>query len=536
MLFCFINNLLFHFFVSSQCLIFVCLQIVFLKTLLTLVSFPSLLSGLFVLLFISFIFTTNAFLSHRTSVNAHASSIQCSNINSFGSNANIFYGTLIVSVLLPFFVCLVAFIYWFLLAPRFKCLSCGKELKITSCCPRKNPFNVHRDANRSTTKGVVADRWKVAISKMSSMETRKKHSTRDGFIVTNVLLIYILNPSIMKASFQLFQETRICGESFWVVDDSVKSFEGLHLLMILTVALPSLVFYGLICPCLAVFYIKKHKDRDTNHKLIFRFGLLYSGFSPNYWWYEIIMYIRKMSTVIIVTFAASNSQQVHITLGVLVVLLTLHEHLKPFENNKDTISKKKTNERLHRLEASSLFILIVMVWAAVFFILNTCNMHLCDVLGFIVLIANIGFGLACGLLVVTSCTKKHHVADKLSTLYGSMTASSKSNRTMSEANEMEDSSNTGSSNNNSNSIRSNHDDSIKLNPLAEKNQETSVEIGIEMASPSIVDRYRRLENMKRKENSKDTRPVPSHSTSTSTARLSIVGSDINVFSNPLNNT
>ena len=67
---------------------------------------------------------------------------------------------------------------------------------------------------------------------------------------------------------------------------------------------------------------------------MFRFGLLFSGFSPQYWWYEIILFFRKLGVIFIVTFASSNEQQLHIAMGLLVILLYLQEHIRKCQGSK----------------------------------------------------------------------------------------------------------------------------------------------------------------------------------------------------------
>ena len=95
--------------------------------------------------------------------------------------------------------------------------------------------------------------------------------------------------------------------------------------------------------------------------------LLYSGFAPKYWYYELILFLRKLLIILIVTFASSNEQQLHIALGVLVVLLYLLEHLRPYNAVGASTKDRVVQNRLHRTESLSLLILIGMVWSAVFF-------------------------------------------------------------------------------------------------------------------------------------------------------------------------
>jgi hypothetical protein len=64
------------------------------------------------------------------------------------TQATIFYITLTCSVLLPFLMMLVTFVYWFVCAPRSKALSCGRELRRSPLCPDRNPLRVQQQRRR----------------------------------------------------------------------------------------------------------------------------------------------------------------------------------------------------------------------------------------------------------------------------------------------------------------------------------------------------------------------------------------------------
>ena len=311
---------------------------------------------------------------------------------------------------------LLSFIYWFVLAPRCKVLSCGKTLRETSWCPEKNPFS-SSNGNAKDGNDVQDANETYSTTQNKSNSTPIQHSTRDAWIVTNVLILYIFNPNIMKMSLQMLQKETICGVEYWSRDDTVDFSSNIHQTWIMTVAVPSLLLYGLVFNLLAVLYIGRHHDRQTNKKLMFRFGLLYSGFAPDYWWYELILYLRKLTIIMIVTFASSNAQQLHFALGTLIVLLYFQEHIMPFENSKGTVAEKLINKKLHRLESCSLLVLISMIWTGVFFVIG-CNDNdgVCSFLGVAVLGGNVVFIILCAAFFLQAFDKKHHLSEKMSKL------------------------------------------------------------------------------------------------------------------------
>merc|ERR1711865_449619 len=228
----------------------------------------------------------------------------------------------------------------------------------------------------------------------------------------------------------MFHWESICGKLYWALDDTVEYSSLSHQFLIIAVAVPSILFYGIVLIVLAMIYIGLHADRQTNKKLMFRFGLMFSGFSPQYWWYEIVLFFRKMGVIFIVTFASSNEQQLHIAMGLLVILLYLQEHMRPFDNPEATDNAKIQSSKLHRMESFSMLVLIIMIWSAVFFVLG-CNDHdgLCSVLGVGVIFINIVFIGVVVVVFVQAFSKQNKLGYKLSHRMSAFTKSFQGSKT-----------------------------------------------------------------------------------------------------------
>ena len=324
--------------------------------------------------------TCMEFVSSFLSVNAAASSVQCG-VGGMSMN-DFYYGALVASVLLPFVMVGFTYMYWIVVVPHCKCLSCGITLKKSKWCP--NVYTIHNIVKRrfssidrrreystsshsenlengqsqETKRNSNGSNSKSNSTSNSTSHTKKLtdvHSTRDGWIITMVLMIYLLFPSIVKSSFQMLQYETVCGTKVWGQDNSVLFNSKKHQFMVFTVAIPALSFFAFLLPGIIMYYISKHPDRQTNKKLILRFGLLYSGYKPSLWYYELVLYVRKLSIILIVTFLGSYGQQLHVALGVLVVLLYLQEHLMPFEGVEGDGHDKEVNARLHRVESGMFF-------------------------------------------------------------------------------------------------------------------------------------------------------------------------------------
>ena len=62
-------------------------------------------------------------------------------------------------------------------------------------------------------------------------------------------------------------------------------------------------------------------------------GILYDGYdSKHYWWWEIVIQLRKFSVIFISAFIESREQQILLVLFVVVVSLFFTALLRPFYN------------------------------------------------------------------------------------------------------------------------------------------------------------------------------------------------------------
>ena len=310
---------------------------------------------------------------------ANNSAIHCSTVGDL-SVADIHYATLSIAVTLPFVICLISWLYWFIIVPKVPVLGCNKKLHISRCKLKKNPFA------RSRSDSHNHNHWK---------------STRDGWIATNVYIVYIVFPSIVRMSFETFQMQKICGIQYLAMDDT-EIFDGERRIFFADyVALPALLLYMLVLPVLIIVYLwKQHSVIFTNRKIVFRFGLLYSGYAKDRWYWEIFVVARKIVMIIIVTFGRSNKMQLHLASGVLTCILYLQERGKPFEEQNPSmllsVKEKKQHRMLHLSEISSLVVLLVMVWVAVFFNVSTCSQNWeCVVLSLLVFCSNLLFVAMC---------------------------------------------------------------------------------------------------------------------------------------------
>ena len=229
-------------------------------------------------------------------------------------------------------------------------------------------------------------------------------------------------------SFETFQRQNICGTQYLAMDDT-ELFDGDRRKIFSNyVALPALLLYMLVLPILTMVYLwKQHGVMWSNRKMVFRFGLLYSGYAKNRWYWEIFVVVRKILLIFIVTFGRSNESQLHYAMGVLICILYLQERGRPFEDhnqqststNKETTTKqKKQQHMLHLSEVGSLVVLLITVWVAVFFNVSPCSTEDwdCIALSCLVFLSNLLFVATCSYVGCRAFAERNNLNVKLSNM------------------------------------------------------------------------------------------------------------------------
>ena len=128
-----------------------------------------------------------------------------------------------------------------------------------------------------------------------------------------------------------FECVEICGTWSLAIDDKEECYgsNSRHTAMVFAVALPVVLLFGILCPLLVLVFLWSNREiLMTSKSLIFRFGLLYSGYAYSRWWWECLTLVRKILLISIVTFEPSDGSQVHLALGLMITMLYTQERGK----------------------------------------------------------------------------------------------------------------------------------------------------------------------------------------------------------------
>jgi len=266
-------------------------------------------------------------------------------------------------------------------------MACGRRLKRSTVCDLKKFSKDHRKTKAVQKKlSMQKNSIKQSRIRQMSLDDRRKRraslasddgemmSTRDAWVYSVTLIIYIMYPTLVRFPFELLQCRDVDGERWLERDLEERCFEGNHLTMLISVAIPALLLYALGIPLLSFATLNTHRHKLSTNKYRFRLGLLYSGYRPERFWWEIVVAARKVLIISMASFGFNERLQVHLVLGLMLILLICHYTFLPFDVHS------KDGELLHRVERNSLLALICMLWAGVVFNIDLgagCNSMLC---------------------------------------------------------------------------------------------------------------------------------------------------------------
>jgi len=195
---------------------------------------------------------------------------------------------------------------------------------------------------------------------------------------------------------------------------------GRHVWFAVGVGLPMLTFYAVVVPFLIVLRLRRARDQGDKKlespSLTFRFGLFFSGYRSDRYWWELVVLLRKIAIIIVSTFVAHDLNQLQLVLATLIVSLHLHHLQMPFGRGTPK------SDQLHYLEVYSVSLLIFFAWSGVYFTVsgNFCAAHgaeWCIILVVLLIFLNVLYVLALvGKFFAAWCKDKKNLRVRLQKL------------------------------------------------------------------------------------------------------------------------
>eukprot|EP00347_Sterkiella_histriomuscorum_P014612 403360218 len=170
--------------------------------------------------------------------------------------------------------------------------------------------------------------WKVI--KKQTIQNYKRQ-----VIVSTIVVIYTLHPTITRLSTSLFFCMEIDKNEEWLQQDlEIRCWSGQHLLWALSIGIPSLAVWVIGLPTFAFFYFYKKQYKLREPVFFSRYRAVYQGLKQQYFYWEFVNILRKVFLVSVNVFLNlySGIFKALLSLAVLICFQRVQQRLQPYNN------------------------------------------------------------------------------------------------------------------------------------------------------------------------------------------------------------
>jgi hypothetical protein len=206
------------------------------------------------------------------------------------------------------------------------------------------------------------------IRKFNNQEKKRikygrKINYRDKFIATSVTLLYLLYPTVTRATFKLVACQSVGRNRYLQMELDLLCWNNVHFAWVVGLFLPALIGYVIGLPLIAFLCLRKYRNHLHEKIPRFHFGTLYLGFRDNYYYWECITAARKTSIIMVAVFLTGAGIEVQALTASFINLaaLMLHMNFHPYQR------VTKEHNTLHTAEMWALTVSFVTLWMGLFF-------------------------------------------------------------------------------------------------------------------------------------------------------------------------
>jgi hypothetical protein len=146
-----------------------------------------------------------------------------------------------------------------------------------------------------------------------------------------------------------------------MADFEEPCFVGRHLLFVFFVGITQIILYAIGLPFLVFLFIHRHRHELNKPVVKFRYSLFFAGFRPEKYYWEVIVALRKESTVILAVFGPNmgTSMLAHVALLVFLVQILIQLVGHPYTPHQ---------QKLQVLDVTSIIVCWFTMWSGFFFL------------------------------------------------------------------------------------------------------------------------------------------------------------------------
>merc|ERR1711871_273885 len=193
-------------------------------------------------------------------------------------------------------------------------------------------------------------------------ENRRSPSHKDGSVATIVFLVYLLYPTLCRQAFALLICEQVGDRMYMSMDLQEECFAvgKPHLTYFLLCTIPQILLHVIGIPALGLRAAYRGKSVRVKMRYsisLFRYGMLYSAYNKDRWYWGAIIAFRKAGIAFITSFLSNPSLEVHWAILFLVSSLMANVAGQPHIGVKGI--EPDMARSLEVFDTTALFLLII---------------------------------------------------------------------------------------------------------------------------------------------------------------------------------
>jgi len=247
-----------------------------------------------------------------------------------------------------------------------KCTKCGKMTVVELTDVTTNKSLGKQGSRKSLTAqksyGEMTRREKKKFKKKSA-NLNRRIGYRDKFIATVVTCLYLLYPTLTRSTFKLVACQTVGCNRYLQMDLDLECWDEVHIPWVILLFIPALTLYVLGLPLGAFYFLHKHRFNLDDKIPRFHFGILYLGFRPECYYWEVLTAFRKTTIICVAVFLTAAGTEVQALLGSFInlVALLLHMNFRPY------VRVTEDHDTLQSAEMWALVVSFTTLWMGLFF-------------------------------------------------------------------------------------------------------------------------------------------------------------------------
>ena len=164
-------------------------------------------------------------------------------------------------------------------------------------------------------------------------------TTKDKIIVTTLVILYILYPTVARQVFKLLACRGGFSDgptsNYLLYDLSLSCWTGTHLYFLLAIGLPTVILYVLGFPGFTYYILNKTKHKFGDDEIMFRYGVLHAGYRHKVFYWEAMISLRKATMIGVSVFTLTWGVQVQAFIGLFFVIgfMAITIRARPYEKD-----------------------------------------------------------------------------------------------------------------------------------------------------------------------------------------------------------